>query len=354
EDRAALSRLWTLAANAHPQVPPAVPDRKAATWARIHAATSGPDLTEAPVEEREALAQLWNAARFAHPSAPPVNPDRKSATWAQVLAALRLSPAETAPDAQATLPAAPYTRTDRAPKARARSWRRYAPFVAPALILLMALGSLWGFLPQTVTAPAGRTQTVRLADGSTVALSGGSSLTNTRWNPRAVRLEGIAFFDVADDAARPFTVDAPGTTVRVLGTAFEVNATGLPGTTASVTVARGRVAVSAPDTPREVQVTAGQRVLLDGDVGAPEAYTGPVAAWRSGAFRFDDAPLADVFAAAGTRFGTSIKVPEAVGDRRWTVELAHPANVEDVLEAVCTPLGLRFRPVEGGYEVFVP
>ncbi len=235
-----------------------------------------------------------------------------------------------------------------------RGIRRLAPFVVPAVLLLLGAGGYWGFAPNALTAPAGGQQTFTLADGSTVTLSGGSTLTHTRWSPRAVRLEGVAFFDVAHDAAHPFTVEAPGASVRVLGTAFEVRATGLPGTTSEVTVARGLVAVASPETP-EIRVPAGQRLRLDaGAQSRPQPFSGSVAAWRSGAFAFENAPLADVFADAATRFGTHIDVPAALGTRRWTLSLAQPRGVEDVLQAVCEPLGLQFRPVADGYEVFAP
>ena len=70
----------------------------------------------------------------------------------------------------------------------------------------------------------GESRTVTLADGSQVNLSGGSAIgVDITSEERRVRLlSGEAFFDVAHDAARPFTVEAGEARIVVLGTAFDV------------------------------------------------------------------------------------------------------------------------------------
>lgn len=89
---------------------------------------------------------------------------------------------------------------------------------------------------------------MRLSDGSTVTLNSRSKLrvrfTNAQ---RTVELlQGEALFHVAKNAARPFVVRADGTSVRAVGTQFDVNK-GRESTI--VTVVEGRVAVlaDAPD-----------------------------------------------------------------------------------------------------------
>lgn len=79
----------------------------------------------------------------------------------------------------------------------------------------------------TLTTPAGGKFKVLLPDGSLVWLNAISSLkypvafTGTE---RRVELTGEGYFEVAKDAAHPFIVDANHTTVRVLGTHFNINA----------------------------------------------------------------------------------------------------------------------------------
>src|SRR5262249_28159705 len=71
---------------------------------------------------------------------------------------------------------------------------------------------------------AGETQRLALADGSQVTLNTRTAVEDVSTaNARGVRLKhGEAFFDVARDPARPFTVDAGPARIRVLGTHFNV------------------------------------------------------------------------------------------------------------------------------------
>lgn len=73
------------------------------------------------------------------------------------------------------------------------------------------------------TAP-GQQREIALADGTRVTLDGATTLeVRLGDHRRQVRMtRGEAFFDVAHDASRPFTVSAPEGSVRVLGTAFDL------------------------------------------------------------------------------------------------------------------------------------
>jgi len=85
---------------------------------------------------------------------------------------------------------------------------------------------------------------VRLPDESRVQLKAGSKLTyngSFGGTTRDVTLSGEAFFDVAHDPSKPFKVHTGKIITRVLGTAFNVNATS--GNEVTVTVTRGKVAV---------------------------------------------------------------------------------------------------------------
>jgi len=67
---------------------------------------------------------------------------------------------------------------------------------------------------------------VELPDGSTVFLNRNSSIRypgKFEGRTRSVKLEGEAYFDIRNDASRPFTVDAGEANITVLGTSFNVN-----------------------------------------------------------------------------------------------------------------------------------
>ncbi len=77
---------------------------------------------------------------------------------------------------------------------------------------------------QIYAATSGGIESVKLSDGSTVSLFGGSELAVTMKNhERSLTLtKGRAFFDVAKDTSKPFIVSAGTRQVTVVGTRFEV------------------------------------------------------------------------------------------------------------------------------------
>lgn len=168
---------------------------------------------------------------------------------------------------------------------------------AAAAVAAPAGALLWrpGLLADHATA-IGERRTVELTDGTSVELAGASSLSldfsgNLR---RIVLREGEAFFTVAADAARPLVVEANGTRIRALGTAFDIK---LGGDAVTVAVSDQSVDVAIDGRP-PVSVGSGQQVRVSGrslgDVG--EADLGLVEAWRRDRLAFRDAPLGDVVA----------------------------------------------------------
>jgi transmembrane sensor len=82
----------------------------------------------------------------------------------------------------------------------------------------------------------------RLSDGSLMQLNGASvARTNMQAGRRSVTLlHGEAFFDLEHDPVRPFAVTAGGTTVRAVGTTFDVS---LLASAVTVTVQEGSVEI---------------------------------------------------------------------------------------------------------------
>ena len=140
----------------------------------------------------------------------------------------------------------------------------------------------------------GEQKTLTLADGSTVYLDTGSTLS-IDFSPQARRLvlhHGRALFVVAADAHRPFEVDAANGTVRALGTAFEVYKK--PDQVA-VTVLESEVQVAS--NRLATRLVPGQRVHYGSDTGLSEVESvdrSHIAAWRRGKLVFNDRLLGEV------------------------------------------------------------
>ncbi len=261
------------------------------------------------------------------------------------------APAEAAPRAPASERVAP-SRTE-------THWLKIAASVAA-----ISLGSagVWNSVPAQATAAPGERVAVTLPGGSTVDLNAGSSLRWKRgfsWIPgvqrseRVVWLDGEAFFDVTSDG-RPFRVETSSARVAVLGTRFNVRAR--PGEGTAVSVDEGSVEVRDPSLGAVVLV-AGQQVVAGGRSGDLEVVEAPAEraqAWRDGGFFVSDEPVARIAEELERRFSTRIDV-SALDDetrgRALNLYYTSPIDVEGVLDDVVTALGLRYRPIAGGWEI---
>jgi transmembrane sensor len=141
-----------------------------------------------------------------------------------------------------------------------------------------------------------RPRDVRLADGSTVTLDASSRVDLPPWTTRRDLdlMQGRAFFKVAHDKARPFTVRALGYAVVATGTAFTVERS--PGGV-RVMLVEGHVRVTGDGGGGAITLNPGDELILN--QGAPRLTHVDAARasdWRTGLLRFDDRPAAVIVA----------------------------------------------------------
>ena len=158
----------------------------------------------------------------------------------------------------------------------------------------------------------GEQRKMMLADGSRVMLDTDTAMTVKFVDgARRVSLEhGQAYFTVAHDAARPFTVDAGDARVLATGTQFDVHRNG---DTVDVTLVEGSVRVSANDRP-VARLRAGQALTLNsGRVSPIKAIdTTPATAWTRGRIVLDGMTLQDAITAVNRYVDTPVRL-EAPG-----------------------------------------
>ncbi|MBK1440773.1 DUF4974 domain-containing protein [Parapedobacter sp. ISTM3] len=131
-----------------------------------------------------------------------------------------------------------------------------------ALTLAVCLTALWLIFPRTAVQPdmveivaeKGVRKQFVLPDGTKVWLNADSRLwydsKMKTHATRAVELQGEAFFDVTEDSKRPFTIATDKISIRVLGTAFNVQAYPDDSKT-ETTLIRGSIELSVNDRPNE-------------------------------------------------------------------------------------------------------
>lgn len=209
-----------------------------------------------------------------------------------------------------------------------RSHRRWAlAAAAVAAVACFALPALNLRLAADHLTDTAATEMVTLADGSIVTLSADSAIASEIDGTmrHVTLLRGEAFFDIAHDTARPFVVNADGTEIEVLGTAFDVD---LGPTETRIAVARGKVAVRARG--ETSTLLPGEGIVIGPETRTltrqPEAQ---IAAWRQGLLVVDNVSIAEVVARISRYHVGLIVVPDAdFATRRVTgvFDLKDPAK----------------------------
>ena len=231
-------------------------------------------------------------------------------------------------------------------------WRRRVAFgamaagLAAAVVLAVFPALRWHVTADHATATA-ETETIHLADGSTVRL-GPESALDVADSPdgRGARLlRGAAFFEVTRDPSRPFKVRTELLDVTVLGTAFEarVDVDG-----ASVAVRQGSVRVDGRAAPARSQtLKAGDwvRKTVRGETTHGTQPPAQVAAWLQGRLIVKDRPAGEVIDALRSYYAGLVILR---GDKLTRQPLTGVYDLSDpvaALKAVASALGATTEQV---------
>jgi ferric-dicitrate binding protein FerR (iron transport regulator) len=211
-------------------------------------------------------------------------------------------------------------------------WLRYG--IAAAMLGILVLGAYkWqqnnsrktavaaapAVVWKTLTNTSSEQKRAVLPDNTHIWLNPGSQLSYASGfinGQRLIRLKGEAFFDVAQDVAHPFIVQAGGISTKVLGTSFNIEA--YPNErNAVVSLVNGKVAV------QDNVLEAGQ--LLTYNTSSGEHHTTPLkmtnmADWTSGQVIFNNVALKDALERTAARYHLTLVYARGVDlkNRRFT------------------------------------
>ena len=148
----------------------------------------------------------------------------------------------------------------------------------------------------TLRVPRGGEYSITLSDGTIVYLNSESELrypVNFVGRDRRVYLSGEAYFDVVQDEAHPFIVDMGNSSVRVLGTSFDVRAYADEDEVLT-TLVQGSVKFSAGK--EFVTLEPGKQAVLgkSGSIETREVDTYLYTAWKEGVFAFKRQRLEEI------------------------------------------------------------
>ena len=229
-------------------------------------------------------------------------------------------------------------------------WLMGGGLVAACLMVTLWVGNLWmsnnQLGEQVYATNVGETRTVTLTDGSRIELNTNTELrvAYTREERRTQLMRGEAYFEVARQTSRPFTVAAGKANVRVLGTKFNIERNA---ESTRVSVTGGTVAVSEAESapglrPESVKLVKNQKVSVSntglGDVRptSPEEATD----WTHGVLVFDQTPLAEALEELNRYLQVPAEADSTVRERALsgTFELSDP---EHTLSAIAAALDLN-------------
>jgi len=208
------------------------------------------------------------------------------------------------------------------PGARSRRAPRSLSFYAYRIAAVLVFGVMLTFIGIYVNRSLGTVRVfahdeaveVILEDGSQVTVNRNSALRYSKSfgeGERRVHLSGEAWFDVARDTSRPFTIDAGTALVEVLGTRFNVNAY-RDNPTVEITVESGLVALSSKTDLKD------QIVMKAGSGGSyhktlkklkliPSSDPNSIA-WKTRTLFFDKSPLQEVCSLVNKVYGVQMVI----------------------------------------------
>jgi len=228
--------------------------------------------------------------------------------------------------------------------------------VAAAAVIIIGGTALWQNIRRAETNDTGRTfatsvgerRDVVLKDGTRVLLGPTTRLVvgGDGTGERLVSLDGIAYFHVVHDSARPFTVKAGAISIQDIGTAFSVETDDSAGT--RVAVDSGTVAIGAADQRRATGavLNARDRASVDpqGVVAVERsAVSEDDMAWTEGRLVFRDSPLVLVGAELYRWYGVRLRVADSSLANLHLTATFSGEPVDRVLNVIALSLGARIE-----------
>ncbi len=196
----------------------------------------------------------------------------------------------------------------------------------------------------------GETREIALSDGSQIAMNGGTRLALDKKSNRFARIDaGEAVFTIRHDAANPFVVETTDSTLRDLGTVFNVRQ---DDGALEVAVAQGAVQYNPHD--EAVTVTAGNRLVISRDRPVPvvsKADPVSVGGWRQGRLTYQATPLSVIALDLTRTLGTPISVSRDVAGRRFTGVIRIEQDKEVFFHRLESLLSVRVRHTANGWQL---
>lgn len=186
-----------------------------------------------------------------------------------------------------------------------------------------------------ISTPRGGQYQVILADGTKVWLNASSSLSFPTYfagTERRVQVTGEAYFEVAKNTEMPFKVEVNGSTIRVLGTHFNVMAYEDEAVT-STTLLEGSVEITKNS--KKALLKPGQQAAVanaTGVININRVNTDQFVAWKAGKFIFADDGIEEIMRKLSRWYDIDVVYQsENLSDKVFTGTISRFENITEVL-----------------------
>ena len=196
------------------------------------------------------------------------------------------------------------------------------------------------------TTGIGEKLTLTMPDGSRIIVNSESTVqfhSDYGRIDRTIALSGEAYFEVAPDSLKPFTVEANGFTTLALGTAFNIS-TKL--SSYQVALTEGKVAVGAGK--ETVNLEPGQMAVWKPDqqenaIKIQRFDQAKITGWKDGRLAFDRKKLSQIFKDLETWYGVTIKIDPGVNSNQLVSGTFENKNLKDILTGLSFSTAFSFE-----------
>ncbi len=226
--------------------------------------------------------------------------------------------------------------------------------IAAAVLVLIGLGAAAIYVGSSdsfskpVSATTGedqKNQIVTLPDGSLITMNRNTTLTymsSFGKRNRQVSLSGEAFFEIAPDSTKPFTIDAGKACVTVTGTSFNVITNNID-SAVEVFVTSGIVVLTDNAGVRDLTLEPGYIGTIDSNHAQKNINKDPnYMSWNTGKLDYDGQSLDIVFRDLKRVYNMDIKPDDpSILFNRWTSPIDIQSK-DTIIRLICTSFNLSY------------
>jgi len=198
--------------------------------------------------------------------------------------------------------------------------------------------------------PKGQKSTIFLNDGSKIVLNSSSKISYPETfgsKERVLKLEGEAFFDIANDKKRPFIIQTGKIFTTALGTSFNIKST-LLSDKIKVSLLTGSVRVELRDngsSAEEILVPGDQITFstTDKELRKHSFKSEEILAWKDGIIYFKDATVKEIISELENWYGVQFEVKNKPEKDNYFSGEFNNQSLENVLTSLSFSKGFKYK-----------